>query len=178
MEESPISSQVSELRTRIMRANRSRDTKPELRVRRALHRAGFRFRLHRRDLPGTPDIVLPRYRTAVFVHGCYWHGHSCRPKSPSKTNSNYWSTKIAANRARDRQNADSLRKRGWRVIEIFECELDVELSNVIRDLEFLRACSGSPAAQVAQLADTSERRGQKPDRPSADSEISGRRGSV
>jgi DNA mismatch endonuclease (patch repair protein) len=103
---------------------RSKDTQPELRLRRRLHGAGFRFRLHRRDLPGTPDVVLPGLRVAIFVHGCYWHRHPGCPKStvPSR-NLEYWLPKFQRTLARDRQAEARLIAAGWRVRVVWECEL-------------------------------------------------------
>ena len=101
-----------------------RDTKPELIVRSIVHRMGFRFRLHRRDLPGKPDIVLPGRRLAVLVHGCFWHGHDCaRGSRAPKQNRDYWVAKVAGNRARDVANREALAALGWRVETIWECEL-------------------------------------------------------
>lgn len=100
-----------------------RDTKPELAVRSLLHRLGYRFRLHRKDLPGTPDLVLPRHGVAIFVHGCFWHGHSCKIDKMPKSRTDYWGPKIEANKARDARKTRQLRKLGWRVLSIWECEL-------------------------------------------------------
>jgi len=106
-----------------MKAVRRSDTAPELAVRRHLHRAGLRFRLHVQPLPGTPDIVLPKRGTVVFVHGCFWHGHDCHHgRVQAKTNSAFWAQKIAANRARDSRKAAALRALGWFVETIWECE--------------------------------------------------------
>ncbi len=103
---------------------RSADTKPERIVRSWLHGAGLRFRLHAGDLPGRPDIVLPRFLTAVFVHGCFWHQHrGCRHASLPKTRRAYWQAKFEANRARDRRAVRALRRLGWRVVTVWECEL-------------------------------------------------------
>jgi DNA mismatch endonuclease (patch repair protein) len=100
-----------------------RDTKPEIAVRSILHRLGYRFRLHRHDLPGRPDIVLPRHQTAIFVHGCFWHQHSgCRLTYQPKTNVDFWNQKLTANVARDRANTRKLRSLGWRVLTIWECQ--------------------------------------------------------
>ena len=113
-----------EERSRVMRSVRSRDTAPELRVRRWLHAHGFRFRLHRDDLPGKPDIVLPRYATAVFVHGCFWHGHAgCKPAELPASNREYWERKIGRNMARDRRNLRGLRALGWRALVVWECRI-------------------------------------------------------
>jgi DNA mismatch endonuclease (patch repair protein) len=101
-----------------------KNTKPEIVVRRYLHRQGFRFRIHDRKLPGSPDIVLPKYRTIVFVHGCFWHGHSeCGMYRPPKTNTEFWEQKITSNRIRDEKNRLLLEQRGWRVLVVWECEL-------------------------------------------------------
>jgi|SRR5437588_2515909 len=107
-----------------MRRICSTDTQAELMVRSILHRAGFRYRLHCKELPGKPDIVLPRYKTVVLVNGCLWHGHhNCRRGRRPKSNTDYWNHKIERNRARDRANARRLRKLGWKRIVVWECEL-------------------------------------------------------
>ncbi|HBO8873349.1 TPA: DNA mismatch endonuclease Vsr [Pseudomonas aeruginosa] len=106
-----------------MQAVRGRDTEPELRVRRALHGMGCRFRLQRKDLPGTPDIVLPRHRKIVLVHGCFWHGHEdCKRAKPPVNNASTWREKIRLNRERDQRNVAELRELGWDVLIIWECE--------------------------------------------------------
>ena len=111
------------LRSAVMRAVKSQDTAPEMIVRRLLHHLGGRFRLHRRDLPGTPDIVLPGRRKVIFVHGCFWHGHDCvRGARAPKTNPDYWRAKIDRNVSRDRQSLTVLEAAGWRVLTIWECE--------------------------------------------------------
>lgn len=113
-----------ELRSRIMRAVKGRNTKPELIVRSALHRSGFRFRLHRKDLPGNPDLVFPGRRKVIFVHGCFWHGHDCkRGARAPKHNAGYWRAKIERNRARDQRNQEALKAAGWKVGIVWECEL-------------------------------------------------------
>jgi DNA mismatch endonuclease (patch repair protein) len=104
-----------------MRAIRAKDTKPELHIRRLLHAAGFRFRLHRKDLPGNPDIVLPKYRTAIFVHGCFWHGHECYLFKVPSTRREFWVEKIGANRRRDNAKTQALLDQSWRVLTIWEC---------------------------------------------------------
>lgn len=114
----------SEQRSRIMRAVKDRDTKPELAVRRLLHRMGYRYRLHRKDLLGKPDIVFGPRRRVVFVHGCFWHGHSCkRGNRLPKTNTEYWKAKIARNVARHSDQLDGLAADGWSGLTIWECEL-------------------------------------------------------
>jgi len=104
-----------------MRAIRSKNTKPELLIRKALHAAGFRFRLHVARLPGKPDIVLPKYKTAIFVHGCFWHGHNCKYFRLPQTRPEFWRDKIEANRARDAKDLELLKGMGWHVILIWEC---------------------------------------------------------
>lgn len=102
---------------------RGKDTKPELVVRSMLHRMGLRFRLHRKDLPGKPDIVLPKYRTVIFVHGCFWHRHrSCRFAYTPKTRQEFWQQKFVGTVERDKKKAKQLRRLGWRVLTVWECE--------------------------------------------------------
>ena len=101
---------------------RSKNTKPELQTRRALHRLGFRFRIHDKRLPGRPDIVLPKYRTVIQIQGCFWHGHNCRVGRPPKSNLDYWLPKIKRTVARDRQNARRLSTKGWAIKVIRECD--------------------------------------------------------
>lgn len=111
-------------RSRIMRSVRGRDTGPEVRLRKLLHAAGYRFRLRRDDLPGRPDVVLPKYRAAVFVHGCFWHRHAgCRRATTPADNFDYWQAKFARNVARDRRVKRDLRSAGWRPIVVWECEI-------------------------------------------------------
>lgn len=110
-------------RSDIMRAVKRAHTKPEIIVRQALHALGLRFRLHRRDLPGSPDIVLPRLRTVIFVHGCFWHRHpGCRYATTPKSRQEYWLPKFEANVERDAGKEAQLRELGWRVAVIWECE--------------------------------------------------------
>lgn len=104
---------------------RSRNTKPEMRVRSALHRMGFRFRVHRSDLPGRPDVVLPKFRLALFVHGCFWHCHqNCPDGHVPKSNAEYWATKLKRNTMRHVDNVAALRKLGWRSAVLWECETE------------------------------------------------------
>jgi DNA mismatch endonuclease (patch repair protein) len=113
-----------EKRSAVMRQVRGRDTSPELKIRKLLTRLGARYRLHRRDLPGNPDIVLPGRKLAIFVHGCFWHGHDCaRGARVPKQNRDYWVAKVGRNRARDAANASALTASGWRVETVWECEL-------------------------------------------------------
>ena len=132
-------------RSALMSRIRSSGTKPEIAVRRALHALGFRFRLHRRELPGKPDIVLPKYRLAIFVHGCFWHQHAgCRLASRPKTRGDYWEPKLAANVARDARHAAALGALGWRVATVWECHTrDAKrLEGIVKELnEALHQCS-------------------------------------
>lgn len=117
----------TELRSRTMRAVKSRNTSPELALRRLLHGAGYRFRLHRKDLPGSPDVVLPGRKSVIFMHGCFWHGHDCaRGARQPKTNAEYWRAKISRNVERDAANIAALHDAGWRVAVVWECELKDE----------------------------------------------------
>jgi DNA mismatch endonuclease (patch repair protein) len=112
-----------EKRSWIMSRVRSADTSPEIKVRSTLHRLGYRFRLHRGDLPGNPDIVLPRHRTAIFVHGCFWHRHPrCKEASTPATRKGYWLPKFERTVKRDRRNRKELRKIGWEVVVVWECQ--------------------------------------------------------
>ncbi|PNG24865.1 very short patch repair endonuclease [Methylocella silvestris] len=114
---------VSVERSAIMRAVKSTNTRPEMIVRSLAHRLGFRFRLHRKNLPGCPDLVFASRRKAIFVDGCFWHGHDCkRGARMPKTNASYWSAKIARNRSRDARTREELMAQGWDVLTIFECE--------------------------------------------------------
>jgi DNA mismatch endonuclease (patch repair protein) len=123
-----------------MRAVGQANTGAELRVRRVLHALGYRFRLHRKDLPGTPDIVLPKYKAVVFVHGCFWHRHAgCHKSTIPKSNLEYWQAKFSGNVARDRENRRQLRALGWRTLVIWECWTS-QISNLQRRIEaFLTA---------------------------------------
>ncbi len=113
-----------EVRSYNMSMIKGKNTKPELIVRKFLHNKGLRFRLHKKDLPGKPDIVLKRFNTVIFVHGCFWHGHmNCKYFSLPSTRREWWRKKIDYNRRRDKLNSSKLRYLGWKVITIFECEL-------------------------------------------------------
>lgn len=100
-----------------------KNTGPEMRLRSALHRRGLRYRLHDRSLPGSPDLILTKYRAVIFVHGCYWHRHGCYRTTSPKTRSDFWEEKFAANEARDRRDVDRLLELGWRVLVVWECAL-------------------------------------------------------
>jgi len=128
---------ASDRRSFIMSSVRTKDTKPELQLRRLLHRLGYRFRLHRRDLPGCPDIVFPSRRKVIFVHGCYWHGHECRWGKLPKSRLDYWQPKISANRDRDARNVRELGALGWASLTVWQCELREPESLRTRLVDFL-----------------------------------------
>jgi DNA mismatch endonuclease (patch repair protein) len=111
-------------RSEIMARIRSGDTTPELALRRLIHRLGCRFRLHRSDLPGKPDIVLPKHRLVVFMHGCFWHGHTCKDGRRPGSNTRYWNSKLDRNMSRDKRNLRELRGLGWRCAVVWECQLE------------------------------------------------------
>jgi DNA mismatch endonuclease, patch repair protein len=122
------------VRSRMMSAVKGKNTKPELHVRRAVHAAGFRFRIHRKELPGRPDLVLPRFRIAVFVHGCFWHGHSCSRGKLPKSNATFWKTKIEGNMGRDRKNATALKSLEWTPVVIWSCDIRRGVADLLRML--------------------------------------------
>ena len=124
------------VRSRMMASIRSRDTKPEMMVRRHLHGCGFRYSLARKDLPGRPDLVLRRYNAVVFVHGCFWHGHEgCRFATTPATRTDFWQEKLSANAARDERVEAELRNLGWRVAVVWECALRKKPIPALRRLE-------------------------------------------
>jgi DNA mismatch endonuclease (patch repair protein) len=106
-----------------MRRIKSRDTGPEMTVRRLVHSMGYRYRLHRNDLPGKPDLVFPARRKVIFVHGCFWHSHGCKLSHTPKSNDAYWSPKLARNKVRDEKAQEALLAMGWGVLVIWECQL-------------------------------------------------------
>jgi DNA mismatch endonuclease (patch repair protein) len=139
---------TGEQRSANMRAVRGKDTAPELLIRSMLHRLGYRFRLHRRDLPGTPDIVFPARCGVMFVHGCFWHGHDCPRGTVPSSNVNFWQTKIANNRERDAHALKKLRKDGWKVLTIWECETKNKSALEKRLCRFLDRCVDNSANMV------------------------------
>jgi DNA mismatch endonuclease (patch repair protein) len=145
--------QTSEARSRIMRAIKSRDTTPELIVRRLAHRMGFRFRVCRRDLPGKPDVVFSRLRKIIFVHGCFWHGHDCGQgvRIPTQNHA-YWNEKITRNAKRDEASQTALAALGWDVAVFWECELKDERQVAEKLLAFL----GVPVKRQAARTGTPE----------------------
>jgi DNA mismatch endonuclease, patch repair protein len=126
---------TKEKRAHVMSRIGGRNTTPELFVRSLLHRNGYRFRLHRRDLPGKPDVVLPRYRTVVFVHGCFWHGHDCERGKRPTSNQDFWNDKLQKNLNRDLKNIVALEGLGWTVCVIWQCELKSGTERLINRLQ-------------------------------------------
>ena len=129
----------TEQRSRNMAAIRSRDTRLELAVRKAIHAEGFRYRLHRRDLPGKPDLVFPRYRLVVLIHGCFWHGHICREARRPNTNLAYWTPKIEGNMARDRRVIAAMNENGWETFVVRECTMQEDTTALIKILRSKKA---------------------------------------
>ena len=124
---------VSKARSKNMSAIKSKNTKPEIIVRKFLHSKGYRFRIHRKDLPGCPDIVLPKYKTVIFVNGCFWHRHQgCKYKTTPKTRKDFWENKFNENIKRDKNNFKELKNLNWKVLVIWECELN-SLQEFIQD---------------------------------------------
>ena len=121
-QEIPIDTRSPEQRRRIMQSVSQKDTKPEMIVRRLLHAAGYRYRLHRKDLPGRPDIVFGSRRKAIFVHGCFWHAHGCSKGRAPKSKLDYWGPKLAQNVERDARNVRQLEEAGWQVLTVWQCE--------------------------------------------------------
>jgi DNA mismatch endonuclease (patch repair protein) len=141
-----------EVRSRMMSRIRGRDTGPEKIVRSLLFRSGFRFRLHRRDLPGRPDIVLPKYRAVIFINGCFWHAHArCAYATSPSSNRKFWETKLAVNQERDRRNIGKLRQAGWRVLVVWECT--VRGKQDLFELEDQLGIWIRSAAESGELAD-------------------------
>jgi DNA mismatch endonuclease (patch repair protein) len=136
----------------MMKGIRSKDTQPEMIVRKYLHAQGFRYRLHTRKLPGSPDLVLPRYRVAIFVHGCFWHRHDgCKYATTPANNAERWKSKFDGNVERDARKESLLRAAGWRVMVVWECELrrapEARLQQLVRDIS---ATGGGPRAHPAE----------------------------
>ena len=123
-------------RSDVMSRIRSKDTAPEISTRKILFSKGYRYRLHVKNLPGKPDLVLPKYQCVIFVHGCFWHLHeSCRDGTIPKTRSEYWGKKLLGNKERDERNTAELRKMGWRVLQVWECEIEKNLKKTIKRIE-------------------------------------------
>lgn len=122
----PMDKVSSAKRSAMMSGIRSKNTRPEIKVRSLLHQFGYRFRIHRRDLPGNPDIVMPKYRRIIFVQGCFWHAHNCSIAKLPKTRLDYWLPKFERTKARDQIAIKALRERGWKILELWECEVRAE----------------------------------------------------
>lgn len=123
-------------RSEVMSKVKSKNTKPELQVRSWLHKRGFRFRLHRKDLPGVPDIILPKYKTAIFVHGCFWHQHSgCKKATIPKTNHEFWKQKLERNVERDNEHVNQLKQQGWKVFIVWECAVKKDIEQIMKVVE-------------------------------------------
>lgn len=121
---------TKEKRSRMMSGIKGKNTKPELLLRSALHKLGFRFRIQRKDLPGKPDIVLSKYKTIIFVHGCFWHRHpGCKYAYTPKSNIEFWTNKLEGNAIRDRLTEKALEEMGWRIIIVWECEVKALIEN-------------------------------------------------
>lgn len=144
-------------RSRMMSGIRGKNTKPEVLVRKALHAAGFRFRIHVDTLPGKPDIVLPRYRAVIFVHGCFWHGHDCAYFRLPQSNTAFWQAKIEANRLRDLRSIDQLKGKGWKVLVLWECAVRHRKGNTERPGEIIRSIADWLRGDVAMMEISSER---------------------
>lgn len=127
-----------EKRSAIMSSIKSKNTKPEMAVRRQVFAAGFRYRLHHRNLPGKPDLVLARYNIVVFVHGCFWHGHECQNGRLPKTNREFWKKKITKNIENDLRATKILRSSGWKVVTIWECQLERGITKLLTTLRSLK----------------------------------------
>ncbi len=122
-------------RSKVMSQIKSKDTKPEKILRSALHQVGFRFRLHNKNLPGKPDLTFAKYKTVVFVHGCFWHLHEkCVDGHIPKTNSEYWEKKLLRNVERDKEHVQSLQELGWNVIIVWECEIEKALKKTVTSI--------------------------------------------
>jgi len=137
------------IRRRTMQAVKSKDTAPEMTVRRIVHRMGYLFRLHRKDLPGKPDLVFPGMHKAIFVHGCFWHGHNCtRGARVPQNNQIYWLNKISRNRARDRKNVKDLLATGWKSLVVWECALLNEGGVMTQVRDFLGQAHNALRSQI------------------------------
>lgn len=154
----------AETRSRMMAGIRARNTRPEVVVRRMLFAAGFRFRLHRRDLPGVPDIVLPKHQLVIFVHGCFWHQHEdCHLAKMPASNRGFWAEKLGRNQQRDRQNIERLIASGWRVLVVWECATRVPELAITLDKSLVAAVRRGPryaalppqSHQAASICETS-----------------------
>lgn len=146
-------------RSRMMAGIKGKNTSPELYVRKALHARGFRFRIHTTHLPGKPDLVLPKYKAAIFVHGCFWHGHNCHYFKIPKTRTEFWLAKIEGNKKRDIQQIKSLNNNGWRVLIIWECavrQAKAEKTDILTDHIAQWLLDNSEFEQIQQQSEPSK----------------------
>lgn len=154
---------------------RGRDTKPEMLIRRGLHACGFRYRLQDRRLPGRPDLVFPRYRAVIFVHGCFWHGHDCPMFKLPATRREFWDVKIASNRSRDERTTAALLKLGWRVATVWECSLKgpgrLRTDEVIRQCQAFLLAGEATLINIRGAGRTNEARQQKPQQSTGEPEL-------
>ena len=153
-----VDTRTEEQRRHIMQAVRGKDTGPEWTVRRVLHGLGYRYRLHRKDLPGKPDIVFPGRKKSIFVHGCFWHAHGCRYGRPPKSRLDYWLPKLERNKERDAQRIVELKVLGWSVLTVWQCEtkdmdaLTARLTGFLEDVDSARSTSHEkPGTVVHEL---------------------------
>ncbi|MBX8607110.1 very short patch repair endonuclease [Pseudomonas cichorii] len=138
-------------RSRMMSGIHGKNTSPELLIRKALHARGFRFRIHAKNLPGKPDLLFPKYKSALFIHGCFWHGHACRYFKIPKTRPEFWLEKIGKNQSRDSLQEDALKAMGWRVLIVWECavrSMKKEKSSLLIDLITDWLINGSEYFQI------------------------------
>ncbi|MEB0075833.1 DNA mismatch endonuclease Vsr [Pseudomonas sp. CCI3.2] len=143
------------IRSRMMSGIRATNTNPELLIRKALHAKGFRFRIHVKHLPGKPDLLLPKYKAALFIHGCFWHGHACRYFKVPKTRTDFWLEKIGKNQIRDNRQVEALSALGWRVLIVWECavrSMKKEKSPLLVDLIASWLINGSKYLQIDESA--------------------------
>jgi DNA mismatch endonuclease (patch repair protein) len=133
---------TKEKRSQVMSRIPGKNTKPEILVRKMLTAMGYRYRLHVKGLPGKPDIVMRKYSTVIFVHGCFWHLHTCRDGTIPKSHTGYWRDKLLRNKQRDKQHIHSLKSAGWRVLRLWECEIEKRNEIVVKRIfEFIRDAS-------------------------------------
>ena len=151
-----VDTRTKKQRRRIMQAVQGKDTRPEWKVRRLLHGLGYRYRLHRKDLPGTPDLVFPRRRKTIFVHGCFWHAHGCQYGRPPKSRLDYWLPKLEQTKERDAEKSAGLEALGWKVLTVWQCEtkdldaLTARLTAFLDDVDKSRSTSSGKQGTVVQ----------------------------
>ena len=149
-------------RSEIMRSVKHKDTGPEIALRKMLHRLGYRYKLHAKNLPGKPDIAFPGRRKVIFVHGCFWHGHRCRYGRLPQSRLEYWQPKIEANRTRDARKANELRRAGWKIAVVWQCELKTSERTLKRVVSFLDERGPAAAKSRAKIQNTRGFHGKRP----------------